>query len=726
MKSWVWLIGTALVPATAFAQSGAPAGTAAPAPAAPTTAPATAQTAPAIGAEILVVAETGNQTSIDRKSYVVRPGPAAEIATAVDVFRDLPSVSIDAAGRIELLGNANVRILIDGRPVPDALSILRSLNAAQIARIEVITNPSAQFSAEGTAGIINVITRRSSREGLAGAVAGGADSRGGGQLRLAPTWTQGKWTLSTSPTLFRQRQDSTGELDRQRLSGPADVVTNRSERSDNSQRVEGFGSRTQVVYRPDAKRSLSAALSTSAVDIATETRNRVTARAGEFAPFDQRTEGDGTFKAINLAVDYRAEGNKPGELFTASVSASRFASDFDQLFRETPVAGGAAGLLAIENRSRDKQGTVKLDYATPLGPDLRLSLGGNLEARRRDISDRAQGAPLVGPARNQRSAFGGEYAEAAGYATLQVMVGGFKLLPGLRAQAREYSLDDLAGDGPSRFDLFPSAFIERKLGAKFTGVLSYSRRIAYPDIGDLSPRLRFLSPTFAFRGDPALRPEFTDAFEARLSYAGRIHSVDLTLYERITRDTFDRLLTLNPDGVLVSSPINAGRRVDQGLEAAFRGRIVPSLRYSLTGNLTAVTREVGTIGNRRRDAQYRGKLQLDYTQGKVADPGYDQVTLNLRYEGPVREFQLRRDDFVDADISWTHRFTKRLALVGSVTSLLGGVVRTSETRTPFILERRRDEGVGRTLRLTLTYQLSATAPPQAPPQAAPIPSIPTP
>ena len=744
MKMTAWLAGTALIPAAAFAQAGggtaqgsaAPvaqsagqsagqgAGQSAGTPAA-TTSPAQ-NAAPTTANDILVVAESGPSTSIDRKSYVVRPGPAAEIATAVDVFRDLPSVSVDASGRVELLGNANVRILIDGRPVPDALSVLRSLNAAQIARVEVITNPSSQFSAEGTAGIINVITRRSSRDGLGGSVAGGLDSRGGGIARAAPTWTQGKWTLSTSPTLFRQRGETEGSLSRARLAGPADGITNREERSTGEQRAQGFAQRTQIVHRPDAKRSFSAALATSAVDVRSEGTNRVTPRGASFAPFEQRSNTDGRFRAANLVVDYRAEGDKPGELFTASLSGSRFNYDNQAVFRETVAGGGASSLLTADTRNRDKQATAKVDYATPLSPTRRLSIGGSVDWRRRDLFDRSVGASLLGLPRNQLSDFGGDYVEGAGYATLQLTVAGFKLLPGLRVQARRYSLDDLDGDGPSRIDPFPSMFVERKLSDRLTGVLSYSRRISWPDIGDLSPQLRYQGPTAAVRGNPDLDPEITDAFEARLSYGGRIHSFDLTLYDRITHDTFDRQIVLDPNGIVVSTPINAGRRVDQGLEAAFRGRLFPSLRYSLTGNLTAVTRNVGTIGNRRRDAQYRGKLQLDWTQGKAADPGFDQVTLNLRYEGPLQQFQYRREDFVDGDLSWTHRFTPRLSLVSSVQSLFGGVVTRSETRTPFILDRRRDEGVGRTARFTLTYQLSANPQSQPQPQAPAIPSVPMP
>ncbi|THD34834.1 MAG: TonB-dependent receptor [Sphingomonas sp.] len=717
-KRSVWLAACAMAtPVGAMAQT-----TAAPAapPAAPT-APKDSQQ-PNNG-DILIVAEAGDRQSIDRKSYVVKPGPAAEVATGIEVMKDLPSVSVDAAGQISLLGNGNVKILIDGRPVPDALSILRSMSAAQIARIEVITNPSAQFPADGTAGIINVITRRSSRDGLAGSIAGGVDTRGGGVARIAPTYTKGKWSLSTSPTFFRQRGPTEYRIERQQLTGAPDGISDRFEDATGEQSLKGFGARTQAVFRPDQKRSFSAAFSVSAVRVENDTFDTITPRTGEFAPFAQRGFAGYTTHAGNLALDYRAEGNRRGELLTAAVSGTLFSYDGDSAFRETALSGGPTSLLAIATGANDRLASAKLDYVRPLGKTEQLSLGASFDYRRRHLTSAAVGGGLLGPSRNTASDFAGDYRELAAYATFQTVIGGFKMLPGLRVQGRNYSLDDLNGDGPSRVDFFPSMFVERKIGKRVTTTLSYSRRISWPDIGDLSPVLRYQSPTSAVRGDPAFRPETTDAFEARVSFAGKIHSFDLTFYDRITHDSSDRLITLNPDGVVVTSPINAGTRLEQGIEAAFRGRIFTPLRYTLTGNLTAVSRDIGTLGNRQRDAQYRGKLQLDYTDGKAADPGFDQVTANLRYEGPVHQFQYSRSDFVDADVSWTHRFTKRLSLITSVVSMFGGVSYDSQNRTPFILDKRFDRQGGRTFRFMLTYQLSAAPQPQ-PPAAPPIPTLP--
>lgn len=677
----------------------------------------TGEAAPAQG-EVLVVAERGPQQSIDRKSYAIRQGPAAEVSNGLDVMQNLPSVSVDAAGRIELLGNANVKILIDGRPVPDALTILRGLSAAQIARVEVITNPSAQFPSDGTGGIINIITRRSARDGLGGTLAAGVDSRGAITGRAGPTWTKDKWTLSNNIGRFAFYQPQSSEVRRQQLAGTPDGVSNRNEDSSSDFAGRGYFMRSQAIYRPAERRSLSAAFFANTFTGDQDLVNRVTPGVGGlgFVPLEQRADMRQRFTAGNLSVDYRADGTQPNQNLVIAASASTFTVNGNSRYRETSDAGAVADLLT-GTQIRDRSATLKADYNTPLG-ERRLAVGGQLDWRQRDFFDFAQGGALTGAPRNRASSFGGSYTEAAAYVTYQTALGGWKLLPGLRVQARDYSLD--AGGGPSQVQPFPSLHVERKLSQRFTGVLSYSRRVAWPDIADLTPLVRQMSPTFAMTGNPALDPETTDAIEGRISYGGKVHSFDLTLYNRITRDTFDRRITQSGDGLLLSRPINAGKRLDQGLEAAFRGRVAPGLRYTLTGNLTAVSRQVEALAERRRDAQYRGKLQLDYTSGKAGDPGYDQVTLNLRYEGPVQNFQTRRSSYMDGDLAWTHRFTPRLSSVLNVTALLGSYKIRTDLRTPFLLERRIDRNTGTTVRFTLTYQLGRNLQPLPPqPQAAP-------
>src|SRR3954462_10659502 len=148
---------------------------------------------------IVVTAPPGDRTLIDRETYLVRDTPLAQTKPALEVIRNLPSVTVDAAGQLRLLGSRSVKILIDGRDTADANSILENLQASRIARIEVMTNPPAQYSAYGSAGIINIVLRKSFAEGLAGSAVASVGDLGYLTARGSPTWSRGKWSLAVSP-----------------------------------------------------------------------------------------------------------------------------------------------------------------------------------------------------------------------------------------------------------------------------------------------------------------------------------------------------------------------------------------------------------------------------------------------------------------------------------------------------------------------------------------------
>ena len=112
------------------------------------------------------------------------------------ILARLPSVTVAPSGAVRLLGAENVVIQVDGQVVSSASldAVLRSLSGSDIEKIEVITNPSAQFAANAGGGVINIITRQRFRLGLSGAVSASVDSLGAYQLNASPTWTRGAWS----------------------------------------------------------------------------------------------------------------------------------------------------------------------------------------------------------------------------------------------------------------------------------------------------------------------------------------------------------------------------------------------------------------------------------------------------------------------------------------------------------------------------------------------------
>jgi hypothetical protein len=201
--------------------------------------------------------------------------------------------------------------------------------------------------------------------------------------------------------------------------------------------------------------------------------------------------------------------------FSVKRSASHLL--FDTAYASDSALSGP-GLFALRSDYLTRSTTAKLDYALPFDNRRRLTFGGSLQQYGQNaISEVTGNLPLTGDPFSNLSTYGGSYTEKAAYLTYQFPWLGFTILAGLRIEGRSYQVDGVTGRSLHSANLFPSLHLERRLTSTLTGVLSYSRRIEWPNISALSPSLRFFDSTSAVVGNPLLRPNLTDSFEFKLS-----------------------------------------------------------------------------------------------------------------------------------------------------------------------------------------------------------------
>lgn len=132
---------------------------------------------------------------IDRRVYDIRSDAGSQGGVALDVLNRIPSVTVSPTGRIALRGDPGVQILINGKPPVAGTSVLKSLPASSVDSVEVMTNPSAQFSPDGTAGIINIVTRKARALGISGTISARADTRQKADLSASASATKGDWSV---------------------------------------------------------------------------------------------------------------------------------------------------------------------------------------------------------------------------------------------------------------------------------------------------------------------------------------------------------------------------------------------------------------------------------------------------------------------------------------------------------------------------------------------------
>lgn len=569
----------------------------------------------------------------------------------------------------------------------------------RIARIELITNPSAQFTTRGTGGIINIVTRRSVGAGVGGSLTALAGNYGSYDFKASPSWSGGRLALSGSLGVNRTLSRSEFEEAREGT-GPGEDEVDRLEQGRSRNRANGRTASLVGTIELAPKQSFS--LNASAIDFDSKSSRVSEIRlAGGSEPFEQRSSGEFEGSIKRVSADFRREGGRAGELTTFSVTHSAGRGQASNRFLTQSADDGLSAFRLRSDQSTDDS-VVKFDHVRPAG-DRRLSIGGlfqhsDEQNRTRSMMDEAAGGSGDGDVLIK-----GSWSEAAAYATYQFPFAGNLVLAGARLESRRFELADVADDPAGGTHLFPSLHVERKLKTWLTANLSYSSRIGWPGLTEYDPRLRFSDPVTARAGNPDLKPERTNSFELKLMARAGKHGADLTAFLQRTRDLRSSLVELE-DEVLVTRPVNLGRRKSWGASLSLRGPLARGLSYTATADL-ARDRIAGNdlfAGVDDGGARYGASLQVEYRDGIEGRAGADQLALRARYAGPIETGLERISSVWSAGATWSHAFTGRLSSV--LTASWASRVRISSSGEG-VVSQRTDRATAPRIMLALTYGL---------------------
>ena len=678
----------------------------APAPAPP---PAAAQT-PQPSDEIVVVANPTERSSIDRTTYVVRDTAEARSSNVLEVLDRVPSLEVTANGQLRLLGRSGVRVQIDGQDVANPQAVLRSLQGSQVARIEVISNPSAQFSAQGTGGIVNIILRRSFSAGIGGSATGSAGSYGAYNARLSPTWSRGRFSASGSVGLSRSVSPSSFELSRT-LVDPNGVALSESSESGSRRSVaRNVSGNLVATYRPTQRQSVTITANAVHSDGESSGRSLLLSSLDPGNPLTLTTAGTLDVYAQDMAVDYRRDGGRPGESMTFSAKRST-----THVLGDTAYSSASAltspGIFDLRLDSIARITIAKLDYLLPFSGGRRLAFGGSIQHRRDDESSGTAGIlPLTGNPFSSASAIGGSWTETAIYVTYQFPLLGGTALAGLRVEDRNYDVDGVTGPSAHGTNLFPSLHLERRLTSTLTANLSYSRRIDWPSIAQLAPSLRFSNSTTASAGNPLLRPDITDSFELKLSAQLARQNLSLTAFARRTPDNRSGLFEVDSNGVLVIQQINFGTEVSRGVNLNIRGPLGAGFSYSVEGNLSDehIDNPGAAVTFARNSVNYDASAILEYRDGTEGRRDADHIEIRARYSGPFQGAFFSGSSFVSTNATWSHAWTDRLSSVLTVSEFTGSLTYRWRSFSETTRSRQLDRQAGPRVTFSLSLSLGAS------------------
>lgn len=516
--------------------------------------------------EVVVTAEKEQfQTSIDKRVFDVQRNIVSEGGSATDVLQTVPSVSVDVDGNINLRGSGNVIVLINGRPSSltgaDRSAILDQLPANSIERVEVVTNPSARYDAEGMAGIINIILKKNELRGGNGSASVSVGTRDKYNAAVNLNYRTPKFNIFGSYSYRYSDRFTNGYNSRLSLLNDSTPYLIQNQDGDDLDRTHVI--RAGVDYFLGQRTTIGIS-STYNIDEENEVDNivyRELDAARNLAQlYSRANSGLEKQQSGEAVLNFRQTFAKPAQELTASVSYSGRDENRTDLFRQQDynldyTPSGELPEQQYNLRQVNNYVIVaQADYNQPLNIFHEGKLEAGYKSTLREVDNdfiyqdynNESNLWITDPARSNRFVYQEQVHAVYGNYSAKWEKFGYQL--GLRLEQTLTSSEQKTSDQRfenNYFGAFPSVFLSYDLAETQRVYLNYSRRINRPNIRELNPFVDYSDPLNLRTGNPRLNPEFTNAFELSHEKSWKIFTLTSSVYYRRTDNVIQRIISLN-------------------------------------------------------------------------------------------------------------------------------------------------------------------------------------
>jgi len=543
--------------------------------------------------------------NIDRKTYNTEQLSVATGGNVNDILQNIPSVELDGDGNISLRGNENVTIFIDGRPSgltsAGGKSLLESLPASAVEKIEVITNPSAKYDPDGISGIINIITKKNKLSGLTGNVGITTNFDKGYSGNAAINYRIGKLSAYSNFGYNNTiRYSSTNSYRETFLPGGVSILNQNGEGTNEN---ESFNVKAGIDYNLTDKSTLSFSTLYNQGNRSSDEFLWYNFSGDPFTPdslYRRLTDGKTDDKGLDIELAFKKYFSKPGRILNLQGTSSNSSeTDKDKYNQQVFFNESFPNLLYPEKlqndfvKEKNNIYTFSADYEHPLSDSK--SIEGGIKSTFRNIDndfrslnyDVNAGAFITDTTITNRFVYND--AVYAMYAQYRQSMGKFGVQAGLRSEYAERE-SELKNTGQQfkkdYFSFFPSAFITWKPNLKWQFKTSYSRRINRPRTGQLNPFATYDDPLNLRTGNPDLDPEYTDSYELEGNRVVNKFNITATLYYRYTHSPIQRYRIYDAQtGVANVTFININNAQNYGLEIIINGNVFKWWSFTFSSNM---------------------------------------------------------------------------------------------------------------------------------------------
>ncbi len=541
------------------------------------------------------------KVELDKKTYDPSQDIVSKGGNLQDVLSNVPSVAVDTDGTVSMRGNSNIRFLINGKPssllgIDDGADALKSIPADQIEKIEVITNPSSKYEASGTAGILNIILKKSSKMGFNGSVEGSLGYLPNTRLNTSLSWKKGAWTYYINGGGSYNRNKSTNNSTYNYLLDPSTLANNGSLFTDQQgitkSENKNYNVNSGFTVDLSEKSSLNASVMFRTFENeGTETINTYDRIARKNATnynildknslrINESSRNNNSFQA-DLGFDQKIGDN--GQLLSLATSYQTNKSTSSGIINQSSLIIGETGQSTINNTLNNSNNTTflaKADYELPVGEESKFEAGARFDLNNNDydyfVDQSINNSPTEVLERFTSDTRYNEKISAA-YSQFRSKIGNFGYQLGLRVENTDIDVSfksletaELTEVKKNYTGFFPSAFLSYNLDKSNQILLNYSRRINRPRSWFLIPFMSFGNDRSMFLGNPNLNPTYENSFELGYSLSKSKVVFNPTLYFKKSQDevNFYQYNGLDSQGatVLYRTPVNAGSETNYGLD----------------------------------------------------------------------------------------------------------------------------------------------------------------
>lgn len=629
---------------------------------------------------------------LDKRVFNVGTDLMSSSGSVSDLMRNIPSVTVDVDGKVSLRGSENVTILLDGKPSTLMSSrtradVLRQMPAADIERIEVITNPSAAYNPDGVNGIINIVRKTQGKAGLSGGISANVGTGGRKNATASAGFKTDRVNLFASYGIRRDLYE-TDIHDRRIRNGNA---------------IPYVMQQTAAVAHPLSN------IVRAGADWNITRNDRLQLSGGfnsrGFARHDNiyTTETDANHNIGYQGRRCRDDDESVKQWEVATVYAHTFGRG-----HKLTVDYGYSSLEGLEDNrystfstdgsSKDNtqiwqayyRHLLRVGYRRRLGGRLKLSLGYELDALQTDLFYHAQsfyGSGFVADP-NRTSDFTNHETCHSFYATLKYEQGRWGVLLGLRPEHMQiksqlFTLDSIVNN--AYFMVYPTLHTSYAVDGHNELRLSYSLRVNRPEADDLNPFPEYQNPLTLKAGNPYLKSEKVHSLEAAYQWKKGVTTILGVVYYRYVTNKLTTITRYVDGNVLMTTKENMDNSSAAGAEVMVGSEIGKWLTLNVNGNLFYDRIDATRLGY----ASHKGAMAWSASMNAALVPfGNALLQLNSRVLSTALTPQERREGSFSMDIGLKYEIPKlNISLNATLSDVFGTSHTTYTIDTPQLQQR---------------------------------------